>query len=241
MNRPSGMQRCPRPVKGDTGNRAEQIAICIVLALELGATYHKPEEGYRRRTPDWLVTLRDGRQVALEVTGKRTDWKYEDLDGIRVGGLSMCRANGDRKSLDETLRRKMKDKYERGQLAGDREKWLCIQLDEAAGFELDALFRSLRTIVILPKPSYAYDMFHSPDFSQEMATAANYGYDQVWCITQSWDGPGTTLVLRLFSEEKQWTCFCLSHQFHFEPPCHNHYPHNHHGYIATRLNRQTQP
>ena len=109
MNRPSGMQRCPRPAKGDTGNRAEQIAICLVLALELGATYHKPEEGYRRRTPDWLVTLRDGRQVALEVTGKRTDWKYEDLDGIRVGGLSMCRANGDRKSLDETLRRKMKD------------------------------------------------------------------------------------------------------------------------------------
>ena len=119
MNHPSGSQRCPRPVKGDAGNRAEQIATCIVLALELGATYHKPEEGYRRRTSDWLVTLQDGQQVAPEVTGKRTDWKYEHLNGIRVGRLSMSRTHGDRKSLDETLRLKMKDKYERDLLAGD--------------------------------------------------------------------------------------------------------------------------
>ena len=41
--------------------------------------------------------------------------------------------------------------------------------------------------------------------------------------------------MRLFIEENQWSCFCLSHQFHFEPPCHNHYPVNHNGYIATRL------
>ena len=61
MNHHSGNHRCPRPVKGDTGNRAEQIAICLVLALEPGATYHKPEDGYRRRTPVWLVTLQDDR------------------------------------------------------------------------------------------------------------------------------------------------------------------------------------
>ena len=91
------------------------------------------------------MNLQDGRQVALEIAAKRTDWKYEDLDGIRVGGLSMIRANGDRKSLDETLRRKMKDKFERGQLAGDHEKWLCIQLDEAAGSELNGLFQPLST------------------------------------------------------------------------------------------------
>ena len=85
MNGHSGIQRCPRPVEGDIGNRAEQIAICLVLALKSGATYQKPGDGYRRRSPDWLVTLQDGRQVALEVTGKKTDWTYEDLDGIRVG------------------------------------------------------------------------------------------------------------------------------------------------------------
>ena len=33
MNHPSGSQRCPRPVNRDTGNRAEQIAMCIILAL----------------------------------------------------------------------------------------------------------------------------------------------------------------------------------------------------------------
>ena len=45
MNRHSRFQCCPRPVKGDTGNRAEQIATCIILALEPGTTYHQPEEG----------------------------------------------------------------------------------------------------------------------------------------------------------------------------------------------------
>ena len=91
MSRHSGIKRCPRPVEGATGNPVKQIAICIVLALERGATYQKPEEGYRRRTPDWLVNLQDGRRISLEVTGKKTDWTYEDLDGIRVGRLSMSR------------------------------------------------------------------------------------------------------------------------------------------------------
>ena len=88
----------------------------------------------------------------------------------------------------------MKDKYERGQLAGEREKWLCIQLDKAAGSELNGLFQPLTTIVISPEPSYSYDVFHIPDFPEIIETAASYGYDEVWCMTQSWDGPGTTLV-----------------------------------------------
>ena len=222
-------------------NRAEQIAICLVLALEPGATYEEvPKGGHRQRTPDWWVTLQDGRQVALEVTRKETDWTYDNRNGIRFRRLFLGRTHGDRKSLEETLRRKMKDKYERGQLAGEREKWLCIQLDKAAGSELNGLFQPLTTIVISPEPSYSYDVFHIPDFSEVIETAASYGYDEVWCMTQSWDGPGTTLVLRLFIEENQWSCFCLSHQFHFEPPCHNHYPVNHNGYIATRLNPHRQ-
>ena len=48
MNRHSGIQRCPRPVKGDTGHRAEQIAICLVLALEPGA----PTTNLKRDTVD---------------------------------------------------------------------------------------------------------------------------------------------------------------------------------------------
>ena len=78
--------------------------------------------------------------------------------------------------------------------------------------------------MISPKPSYAYDMFHTPDFSQKMETAASYGYDEVWCNNPVLDWARDHLILRLFIEEKQWSCFCLSHQFHFEPPCHNHYP-----------------
>ena len=43
--------------------------------------------------------------------------------------------------FDETLRWTMKEEYERGQLAGDHEKWLCVQLDQAAGSELNSLFQ----------------------------------------------------------------------------------------------------
>ena len=132
MNRYSGNHRCPRPVEGDTDNRAEQIAICLVLALEPGATYEEvPKGGHRQRTPDWWVTLQDSRQVALEVTRKETDWTYDNRNGIRFRRLFLGRTHGDRKSLEETLRRKMKDKYERGQLAGEREKWLCIQVGQS--------------------------------------------------------------------------------------------------------------
>ena len=235
MSRHAPGHRCPPLVEGDVGNRAELIAVCLVLAIERGARYERPQENQGKRTPDWWLDLPDGRRVALEVTSKRTNWRYEYLDGIKVGTMTLVNANGDRGSFDETLRRTMKDKYERGQLAGDREKWLCVQLDETAGSQLDNLFKSLQTVVISPETSYSYDVFPTLDFSEVMATAAEYGYDEVWCITQSWEGPGTTLVLRFFIEEKQWSCFCLTHLFHFEPPCHDHYPVNHHGYIATRL------
>ena len=237
MSRHGLGHQCPRPVEGDVGNRAELIAVCLVLAIERGTTDERPGEEQGKRTPDWWLDLPDGRQVALEVTSKRTNWNYDTLDGIRVGTMTLVNANWDRGRFDETLRRTMKDKYERGQLAGDREKWLCVQLDEPAGSQLDNLFKSLQTVTISPETSYACDVFPTLDFSEVMATAAEYGYDEVWCITQSWEGPGTTLVLRFFIEEKQWSCFCLTHLFQFARPCHNHYPVNHHGYIATRLNQ----
>ena len=238
----SAPHQCRRPGEGDVDNQAEQIALAIVLSVERGAKYDRPESGKGVRTPDWVLILPDGRLAALEVTAKETDYTYEDWPEengtYRVGTLNLNKTPGDREHFQETLRRKMKDKAEHGQLAGDHEKWLCVQLDRDAGAELDLLMLPHRTNVIAGKTGHPYSYFGLPDFDQEMDDAAWFNFDEVWCITRSRQWPHTTLVLRLLIKERQWCSFCLRHQFHFEPPCECGEYQHHDGYIASRLNPQ---
>ena len=135
----------------------------------------------------------------------------------------------------------MKDKFERGQLAGDHEKWLCIQLDEAAGSELNGLFQPLSTIVISPKPSYAYDMFHTPDFSQKMETAASYGYDEVWCNNPVLDWARDHPDIEALHRRETMVMLLPLTPVPLRTALSQPLSKNHHGYIATRLSRHTQP
>ncbi len=207
-------------------NRAEQIALAIALSVERGATHQRPQPQKGQRTPDWLLCLADGRQIALEVTSKKTDWAYENhtVDGqtYRQGTWSKSLSHGDTGSFYKTLMRKMKDKAEHGQLDGlDREKWLCVQLDEDAGSELEFLFRPVPTVVLNVTPgrlaafSHAYNEVRIPSFDCLLDHAAAFGYDEVWCLTQSVHGPGTTLVLRVLANARQWHCFSVWKQYLF--------------------------
>ena len=207
-------------------NRAEQITLAIALSVERGATYERPQPQKGRRTPDWLLCLADGRQIALEVTSKNTDWTYENhtVEGHtdRQGTWGKSLSHGDTDSLYKTLMRKMKDKAEHGQLDGlDREKWLCVQLDEDAGSELELLFRPVPTVVLNATPdrlatfSHAYNEIRVPRFDCLLDHAASFGYDEVWCLTQSAHGPGTTLVLRVLVNARQWHCFSVWKRYLF--------------------------
>ena len=207
-------------------NRAEQIALAIALSVERGATHQRPQPQKGQRTPDWLLWLADGRQIALEVTSKKTDRAYENytVDGhvFRRGTWSKSLSHGDTDSLYKTLMRKMKDKAEHGQLDGlDREKWLCVQLDDDAGSELEFLFRPVPTVVLNIAPdrpaalSHAYNEVRLPSFDCLFDHAAAFGYDEVWCLTQSAHGPGTTLVLRVLVNARQWHCFSVWKRYLF--------------------------
>ena len=113
-------------------SRSEMVALCMVLELHPDASYERPVPQHRVRSPDWLLRLPDGRDVALEVTSKRTDWRYEDWDVngqiVRVGCRTKGWTTGDTADLRRTLERKMRHKAERGQLrsVSAAEKWLAI-------------------------------------------------------------------------------------------------------------------
>ena len=201
------------------------LALCIVLELHPDAAHESLELQHHVRTPDWLVHLADGRDVALEVTSKQTDWHYEDWDvgdtSLRVGVRSKSWRSGDSSDLRSTLGRKMKDKAERGQLqaATADERWLCIQLDDDAGSELETLFEPVETMVLDAATGETIDA-HSvavmPDFDDVMAKAREFGYDEVWAITQSVRSDGHTMVLRLFAHKGRWACFHMVASSWFE-------------------------
>ena len=160
--------------------------------------------------------LPDGLDIALEVTSKKTDWSYEDwnIDGttIRVGSRHKGWTSGDSADLRRTLERKMKDKAERGQLRAVTadERWLCIQLDDDAGSELESLFEPVPRIVVdatTRKIVDSYSVATMPDFGDVMESARGFGYDEVWALTQTVRGDGHTMVLRLFASQQRWECF----------------------------------
>ena len=161
-------------------SRSEMLALCMVLELPPDASYEPPVPQHRVRTPDWLLRLPDGRDVALEVTSKKTALNYEDWDAgdgttILVGSRTKNWTTGDTRDLRRTLYRKMKDKAERGQLRGVlAERWLAIQLDDDAGSELESLFQPVPRIAIdvaTRKAVDAYSFAVIPDFGDIMEQA----------------------------------------------------------------------
>ena len=213
-----------RPPRHDS-SRSEMLALCIALELhpEASYTWLVPTSG--RRTPDWLMHLPDGRDIALEVTSKMTDWSYEDwdMDGttIRVGSWHKGWTSGDSADLRRTFERKMKDKAERGQLQAVTadERWLFIQLDDDARSELESLFEPVPRIVIdaaTRETVDAYSVAAMPDFGDIIESAREFGYDEVWAITQTVRGDGRTMVLRLLASRQRWECFHMLARSWFE-------------------------
>ena len=206
-------------------SRSEMLALCIVLELHLDASYERPVPQRRVRTPDWLLSLPDGRDVALEVTTKMTAWTYEDWDEddgttILVGSRTKDWTTGDTEDLRKTLYRKMKDKAERGQLQGVlAERWLAIQLDDDAGSELESLFEPVPRITIdvaTRKAVDAYSLAVMPDFCDIIEQARVFGYDEVWAFTQAVRADGRTMVLRLVASQHRWECFHMLAKSWFE-------------------------
>ena len=206
-------------------SRSEMLALCIALELHPEASYTWLVPARKRRTPDWLMHLSDGRDIALEVTSKRTDWSYEDWDmdgtAIRVGSRHKGWTSGDSADLRRTLARKMKDKAERGQLQAVTvdERWLFIQLDDDAGSELESLFEPVPRIVIdavTLETVDAYSVATMPDFGDVMESAREFGYDEVWAFTQTVRGDGHTMVLRLRASQQRWECFHMLARSWFE-------------------------
>ena len=205
-------------------NRAEMLALCMVLELHPDASYERPTERHGVRTPDWFLQI-DSRSIAMEVTSKKTDWRYEDWPTgnttKRVGHRHKSWTTGDTADLCKTLERKMKDKAVRGQLqaASVDERWLCIQLDADAGTELQSLFTPVPSITIDVAPDQITSVClvaTMPSFNDIMERARHFGYDEVWAFTQAVEAKGRTMVLRLILSKERWECFHMLGEWRFK-------------------------
>lgn len=215
------LSRSPR----HDSSRSEMLALCIVLELHPDVSYERPVPQHGVRAPDWLLHFPDGQDVALEVTSKQTDWRYEDWDVngqiVRVGCRTKGWTTGDTADLRRTLDRKMKHKAERGQLQSvpAAEKWLAIQLDDGAGSELESLFQPVPHIAIdavTLKRTSAYSVATMPGFGDIIESARRFGYDEVWAFTQTVLADGRTMVLRLLVAQHRWECFHMLAKSWFE-------------------------
>ena len=208
------------------GDRAEVLALCIALELHPEASYERPPEQHGKGTPDWILWLPDGRSAAMEVTSKRDDLRYEDLDGdgvtVRASLNVKSWTNGDTDDLYRTLTRKMQDKAEQGQLQSVEadEKWLCIQLDLDAGSELETLLGPRETLTVelpscrviavneLPTPM--------PCLDDLMAQVRGFGYDEMWAFSSAALAQGRTLVLRVRATAERWEGLHMLADWSFE-------------------------
>ena len=178
------------------GARAEGIAISLVLGVEQVARHDRVAQIPGRRTPDWHVDLEDGRKVALEVTCKQTDWRY-DVPPHQAGGWIRATAEkhlipGGSDSFQRTVSQKMRDKHERGQLNDPaREAWLCIHLDDDAGIEMEQMLQAP------PLADTTATSLRWPFLGSVLDEAAGYGFSEVWCFAQASGGTQPILALRL--------------------------------------------
>lgn len=211
----------------EPGKRAEEIATCLVLSAEEVVSFHRVKNTHGKRTPDWHISLQDGRQVALEVTRKLSNPSYRILDGnedVRIFVDTQMISHGDLDEFTKTISNKMKDKDDRGQLKDPkRESWLCIQPDDRASFELDTILKPPgrfrfyvdplgRTLASHPYDDYAWDR---PDLSFLMDEAEGYGFSEVWCMAESAYRPYTTLALRMNIEQREWVAWQLRTKFYW--------------------------
>lgn len=203
------------------GSRAEDIAMSLVLEVEEVVDFQRVTTKPGQKTPDWRFELSDGRLAALEVTQKQTPLTYEDWDGVRVGSHSTSFSIGDLGDFERTVLRKMKDKVEHGQLADtSRESWLCVQLDQDASSQLESSTRPVVEILITTYRSgqrleEEREKIRMPCFDAIIGQAQAYGLSEVWCITQSRYGTGSTLVLRLCMERGDWTIWQRRPKFYW--------------------------
>ena len=208
------------------GDRAEVLALCIALELHPSASYERPAERHGQRTPDWFLRLPDGRSVAMEVTSKRDDLRYENVDvngvTVRPGFGVKSWSNGDTDDLCRTLTRKMRDKAERGQLQSldAAEKWLCIQLDIDAGSELETLLGPRETLTVAVPSGVVVAVNELPTpmpcLDDLMAHVREFGYDEMWAFTRAALAQGRTLVLRVRATAERWECFHMLADWCFE-------------------------
>ena len=215
-----------RKMRDDGFKPSEMLALCIVLEMHPGASYTRPVCGHGQRTPDWMVHLPDGRDIAIEVTAKRTDWRYETWSirdkGIRVGWREKGWKSGASADFSRTLEHKMKDKAERGQLQAVPAdgRWLCIQLDDDARSETETFFEPVPRIILNATTGEtidAYSVAAMPDFEDVTEGAAGFGYGEVWAIVpQSLRGEGNAMILRLDVSQQQWNCFHTLGRWRFE-------------------------
>ena len=218
------------------GDRAEVLALCIALELHPSASYERPAERHGQRTPDWFLRLPDGRSVAMEVTSKRDDLRYENVDvngvTVRPGFGVKSWSNGDTDDLCRTLTRKMRDKAERGQLQSvdAAEKWLCIQLDIDAGSELETLLGPRETLTVAVPSGVVVAVNELPTpmpcLDDLMAHVREFGYDEMWAFTRAALAQGRTLVLRVRATAGRWESFHMLADWCFE-----------HGGVAQRWQR----
>ena len=207
-------------------DRAEMLALCIALDLHPDASYERPAERRGVRTPDWLLHLPGDSDVAMEVTHKADDLRYKnlDIDGgtVRAGFNVKISSGRDTDDLYRTLTRKMQDKAEEGQLESvpGAEKWLCIQLDTDAAFDLETLFQPHGTITMaVPSCAIVAVNEHAtamPSLDCLVRKVREFGYDEVWAFTRAALAQGRTLVLRMRGTEERWECFHMVAEWCFE-------------------------
>ena len=173
---------------------------------------------------------------AMEVTSKKDDLRYEDVDvngvTVRAGFNVKSWGDGDTDDLHRTLTRKMQDKAERGQLQSvdAAEKWLCIQLDLDAGSELETLLGPRETLTVAVPPGRVIAVNELPTpmpcLDDLMAQVRKFGYDEMWAFTRAALAQGRTLVLRLRATAERWESFHMLADWSFE-----------HGGVARRWQR----
>ena len=208
----------------DQNKRSEFAALAIVLSCEPGAHYEEPQRG-SERTPDWALSLPDGRLVALEVTSRHIVDSRETVDighgPVPISWQSGSWQHGEDNYLLSTLRKKMRDKARRNQFASvaGAERWLAVSLDGVASAQMSSLFEPLVILKIDKATGNSYGPYHQfrfPDFGHIMQDAESYGYDEIWCLAQSAYSDGRTVVLRLFPPRMTWECFTVVPRWHFE-------------------------
>ena len=194
--------------------RAEDMAMCLVRAVDDVARFERVPAAPGRRTPDWHVDFAGGRRAAVEVTHKQTGWSYRSFpDGRWEASSEKVVVPGDLGDFRRTVSRMMKDKHERGQLAGpEREAWLCIVLDDDAGSDLEMLLD--------PQPGPAVDSAQlEMALGAVMEEAECFGFHEVWCVAEPLFGPAAgPLVLRLAAVRREWAVWPQRPLFSRVPP-----------------------